>query len=104
MQVANCENEMRTSLFFLLLVVEFGLAGARGFGAELNPVVAAWLAAQTNIQSWAADFIQTRAFKSLSQPLTATGHVWFAAPNRFHWEVKHPAPTIAVRAPTELMV
>jgi outer membrane lipoprotein-sorting protein len=70
----------------------------------LNPVVNAWLAAQTNMQSWSADFIQTRAFKSLSQPLTATGQVWFAAPNRFKWEVKHPSPTIAVRAPGELMV
>jgi outer membrane lipoprotein-sorting protein len=30
--------------------------------------------------------------------------VWFAAPNRFRWELGHPAQTIAVCAPTELLV
>lgn len=72
--------------------------------AELNPLVAAWLAAQTNVQSWTADFVQTRTLKSLAQPLTATGHVWFAEPNRFRWELGHPPQTIAVRAPKELLV
>jgi len=72
--------------------------------ADLNPAVSAWLAAQTNIQSWSADFVQTRSLKSLTQPLTATGHVWFAAPNRFRWELGHPPQTIAVRAAEELLV
>jgi outer membrane lipoprotein-sorting protein len=72
--------------------------------AQLSPALALWLASQTNVQSWSADFLQTRRLKSLTQPLTATGHVWFAAPNRFRWELGHPARTIAVRAPTELLV
>ncbi len=72
--------------------------------AELNPTVASWLAAQTNIQAWAADFVQTRTFKSLTQPLTAKGHVWFQSPNRFRWEVGNPAQTIAVREPDALLV
>jgi outer membrane lipoprotein-sorting protein len=63
-----------------------------------------WLSAQTNIQSWTADFAQTRALRSLTQPLTATGHVWFAQPNRFRWELGHPAKTIAVRATDELLI
>jgi outer membrane lipoprotein-sorting protein len=67
-------------------------------------VVASWLAAQTNIQSWSADFVQTRSFKSLSQPLTAKGHVWFAAPNRFRWELGNPAQTIALRSTNDLLV
>ncbi len=67
-------------------------------------LLAAWLGAQTNIHAWAADFIQTRMFKSLTEPLTATGHVWFAEPNRFRWELGHPPQTIAVRAPSELLV
>jgi len=46
--------------------------------AELHPAVSAWLAAQTNIQSWSADFVQTRTLKSLTQPLTATGQVWLS--------------------------
>jgi outer membrane lipoprotein-sorting protein len=72
--------------------------------AEINALVASWVTAQTNIHSWSADFVQTRSLKSLAQPLTATGHVWFVASNRFRWELGHPAQTIAVRAPTELLV
>lgn len=72
--------------------------------AELKPEVAAWLGAQTNIQSWSADFTQTRTLKSLAQPLTATGHVWFQAPNRFRWELGHPPQTIALRSGDELQV
>src|SRR5690348_7331180 len=73
--------------------------------AETNSLVSAWAAAQTNVHSWSADFLQTRTLKSLTQPLPAQeGHVWFAAPNRFHWELGHPAQTIAVRAPKELLV
>jgi outer membrane lipoprotein-sorting protein len=66
--------------------------------------VSAWLSAQTNVHTWSADFIQTRTLKSLAQPLTATGHVWFAAPDRFRWELGNPAKTIAVRAPGEMLV
>jgi outer membrane lipoprotein-sorting protein len=72
--------------------------------ADTNAIVAAWLGAQTNIQTWSADFVQTRTFKSLTQPLMATGQVFFAAPNRFHWELGRPAQTIAVRAPEEMLV
>jgi outer membrane lipoprotein-sorting protein len=72
--------------------------------AELNPLVTSWLSAQTNIQSWSADFLQTRSFKSLTQPLTEKGQVWFAAPNRFRWELGNPVRTIAVRSTNELFV
>lgn len=82
-----------------------GLACQLGQAAELNPVVASWLAAQTNIQTWSADLVQIRTFKSLTQPLPPVkGHVWFAAPNRFRWELGSPAQTIAVRSPDALLV
>jgi outer membrane lipoprotein carrier protein len=71
---------------------------------ELNPAVVSWLNAQTKVQTWTADFLQTRRLKSLTQPLTAKGKVWFAAPNKFRWEVGNPAQTIAVRAPEELLI
>ena len=71
---------------------------------ELNPVVGSWLAAQTNLHSWSADFVQTRSFKSLTQPLSQKGHVWFEAPNRFRWELGSPAQTVAVRTPDALLV
>jgi outer membrane lipoprotein-sorting protein len=90
----------------LTLLVSCAVAAwcSTAVAAGLNPEVAAWLAAQTNIQSWSADFLQTRSLKSLAQPLTATGHVWFQAPNRFRWELGHPAQTIAVRARDELEI
>src|SRR5207247_1046834 len=47
---------------------------------------------------------QTRKLKALVQPLTATGHVWFVAPNRFRWEIKSPAETIALRQPDQVIV
>src|SRR6266850_630013 len=89
---------------FFLLISLFVASRQRFAAAENNPLLSSWLGAQTNIQSWSADFLQTRTFKSLTQPLTATGHVWFAEPNRFRWELGHPPQTIAVRATNELLV
>lgn len=74
------------------------------FGEEPNALTKSWLAAQSSIHSWQADFVQTRTLKSLTRPLTSNGHVWFEAPNRFRWELGHPPQTIAVRAPAELLV
>lgn len=100
-QFKDRHAEMRKATFLLLALVFWG-TGANG--AELNPGVSSWLAAQTNVQSWSADFVQTRSLKSLTQPLTAAGHVWFQAPNRFRWELGQPPQTIAVRAADELLV
>jgi outer membrane lipoprotein-sorting protein len=72
--------------------------------AETNAVISKWIAAQTNIQSFSADVVQTRMFKSLAQSLTAYGHVWFEAPNRFRWELTNPVPSIAVRGSDEMLV
>lgn len=69
-----------------------------------TPELSAWLSAQTNIQTWSADLTQTRRLKTLTQPLVSTGHVWFAAPNKFRWEIGSPAQTIAVRGGDELQV
>jgi outer membrane lipoprotein-sorting protein len=88
--------------FFALLLLADPVCSAPA--AETNSLVSSWLGAQTNIQTWSAEFIQTRTLKSLTQPLTKTGHVWFAAPNRFRWELGQPAETIAVRAPAEMLV
>ncbi len=80
------------------------LGSPRLLAAGLSPEVQSWLAAQTKIQTWSADFVQTRTLKSLLEPLKASGHVWFAAPNRFRWELGHPVQTIAIRAPRELLI
>lgn len=94
---------MRYRLGFWLLLSLAGATSAAA-AAEMDPVVASWLDAQTKLQTWSADFVQTRTLKSLAQPLTSAGHVWFAAPNRFRWELGNPPQTIAVRAPAELLI
>src|SRR5438105_4812938 len=50
-----------------------GVSGLAALSGSTNSPLSAWLGSQTNIQSWSADFVQTRALKSLTQPLTATG-------------------------------
>src|SRR5204863_4161325 len=90
--------------FSLVLLTWFATISPSALGAETNSLVTSWLSAQTNIQTWSAEFIQTRTLKSLTQPLTEKGQVWFAAPNRFRWELGNPVNTIAVRAPEEMLV
>ena len=85
-------------------VVAWMLLASNAQTAGTESPVASWLATQTNVHSWSADFVQTRTFKSLVQPLTATGHVWFAEPNRFHWELGNPPQTIAVKSADEMML
>jgi outer membrane lipoprotein-sorting protein len=63
-----------------------------------------WIAAQTNVHTWTADIVQTRNFKTLSQPLVSTGKVWIAVPDRFRWELGQPPQTIALRQPAELAI
>jgi outer membrane lipoprotein-sorting protein len=80
------------------------IASVSLFAADTDELVRAWLGAQTNIQTWSADLVQTRTFKSLTRPLTEKGHIFFAAPNRFRWELGNPAQTIAVRSGDEMLV
>src|SRR6266436_480015 len=88
----------------ICLMLLGSLSGTALLATETNSPVIAWLAAQMNVQTWSADFTQTKTLKSLVQPLTATGHVWFAKPGRFRWELGHPPQTIAVRSGDEMRV
>ena len=86
-----------------------GAAGLCALGAgvqasDAGPLLDRWLNSQTNIQSWSADVVQTRALKALTQSLSATGHVWFVAPNLFHWELGSPPQTIAVRQSEQMFI
>jgi outer membrane lipoprotein-sorting protein len=100
--VSFCSNLAARKLTVLVLGLILLLAAGSGVAAD--PVVSRWLNAQTNIQSWTADVTQIRRLKTLTQPLTATGHVWFAAPNQFRWEIGKPAQTIALRTADEMLV
>src|SRR4051812_5011792 len=91
-------------IFFAAMFLTGLSAALRANAADNNAVLDTWLASQTKVQTWEADFVQTRTFKTLSQPLKESGHVWFTAPDRFHWELGHPPKTIAVRAPKEMLL
>ena len=82
-------------------VLSFGISAAPAPG---QTALDRFLAAQTNLQAWSADLTQIRRLKTLVQPLSSTGRVWFAAPNRFRWEIGSPAQTIAVRGADEMLV
>lgn len=100
------ENPFRvTHLAVCLIALLLAFCGkAAAEPNDASAMLSGWLNAQTNMQTWSADFAQTRSLKSLTEPLTATGHVWFKAPGEFRWEVVKPSPTTAVRNAQELLV
>ena len=91
----------QTHFVFALL---FSFTAPQLRAADSNEVISNWFRTQPNIHTWSADFVQTRSLKSLIQPLISTGQVWFVAPNQFRWELGHPAQTIAVRQPEQMLV
>lgn len=72
--------------------------------ADTNAFLNSWLEAQAKLKSWTADFVQTRALKTLKQPLKTPGRLSFEAPNNFRWELGDPAQTIAIRTSDELRI
>lgn len=70
---------------------------------DQEEIISRWLHHQTNVQTWAADFVQTRNLKALAQPLVSTGQVWFAAPQNFRWELGR-GQTIAIRSNETMLV
>ena len=85
-------------------VLLFCVAAFVSRAEDLNGLLDRWCSAQTNIQTWSADLIQTRSLKVLTQPLVSVGKVWVAPPNRFRWELGQPAQTIALRQPDQLLL
>jgi outer membrane lipoprotein-sorting protein len=85
-------------------VIFCALATADLLAANTNDVLNAWFAAQAGVHSISADFVQTRTLKTLTQPLTAHGHLSFAPPNQFRWELGQPPQTIALRHADDMFV
>jgi len=71
---------------------------------DASAVLEAWFAAQGHVHSWSAEFVQIRSLKTLTQPLTTGGQLWFQAPGDFRWELGRPAQTIALREGSEMFV
>ena len=92
------------SVFRLVLALALLASACPARALDTNQLLNAWFAAQADLRTWSADFVQTRTLKSLTQPLSTPGRLWFAMPNRFRWELGVPAQTIALRRPAELQV
>ncbi|MGO8700281.1 MAG: LolA family protein [Limisphaerales bacterium] len=89
----------------MALAVAFCLLPSCGLrAADTNAVLENWFAAQANVKTISTDFIQTRHLKTLVQPLLSKGHLWFAFPDQFRWELGQPAQTIAMRESNEMWV
>jgi outer membrane lipoprotein-sorting protein len=85
--------------FFILFFLAATGSRAAGYDARFDQ----WFAVQTNLQSWAADFTQTRSLTVLAQPLVTPGKVW-VKPGEFRWEIGQPVQTIVVRRPDQLLI
>jgi len=88
----------------ILVAALCGLATATVRAADTNAVLDAWFAAQAQVHTLSADFVQTRTLKTVVQPLVAEGHLWFTPPNQFRWELGRPAQTIALRHADDMFV
>ena len=77
---------MQISLFSSVLwMLTIGLLTAAPIAkSDLTPVKK-WIASQAGMKSLSADFVQTRTFRTLRDPLERQGHIWFQSPDAFRW-------------------
>lgn len=85
-----------TGWFVLLLAGVSWAVAATPSGSE-SSLLERWLHQAQGLKSWESNFVQTRHLKALTQPLKTTGRVWFAAPDRFRWELGDPPQSLVLR-------
>ena len=101
----NPRSHPRSSFVHAGILVPTGAAASTAIHAADTPAnLDAWFNQQSRIVSWQADVIQTRSLRSVSQPLTNSGRIWFQAPNSFRWELGSPARTVATRQGNQLLL
>ena len=100
----DARSVLRNWTLVILWSLVIGHGSFTASAATGPDLLARWIAAQTNFQTWSADVTQIRTLKTLAEPLVAQGRVWFAAPNQFRWELLKPAQTIAVRQPEQMLI
>jgi outer membrane lipoprotein carrier protein len=83
---------MRAFAFLVFLAV------GPAIGAETPDLapVKKWIAQQQDVRSIEADFVQTRALRTLRSPVTAKGRFWFRAPDKFRWQIGDPPKTVVI--------
>src|ERR1035438_5506112 len=88
---------------FLAVEIFSSAAAVDVRGADYDAQFSKWFEVQTNLQSWAGDFTQTRTLTVLNQPLVSHGKVW-VKPGEFRWELGQPAQTVVLRTPAQLLI
>ncbi|HLP76573.1 MAG TPA: outer membrane lipoprotein carrier protein LolA, partial [Candidatus Paceibacterota bacterium] len=87
----------------LLTMIFACLAVSNVHAADYDEQFNKWFEVQTNMQSWAGDFTQTRTLTVLNQPLVSHGKVW-VKPGEFRWELGQPPQTIVLRTSDQLLI
>ena len=85
--------------FWIYIFLAAAISRAADYDAQFNK----WFEVQTNLQSWAGVFTQTRTLTVLNQPLVSQGKVW-VKPGEFRWELGQPAKTVVLRTPNQLLI
>lgn len=76
----------------ILLICSFSFAN----GADMS-VIERWLNSNANTKSLKVEFTQSRALKTVKNPLVQEGTLWMNYPtNQFRWQLGAPAKTIVV--------
>jgi len=92
-------NPVRNLVPIFLLLAVSSLPAAPHL--DLTPVKQ-WIASQAGMKSLSADFVQTRTFRTVKDPLERHGHVWFQIPDAFRWELGSPPTRIILRYKDEM--
>ena len=74
---------------------------ARALDASMSAadmaVLRKWVTRQSEVRTVQADFMQTRTFHALRDPLAAPGRLWFSAKDGFRWEIGDPPKTVILK-------
>jgi len=97
---------MRTyRLIFFIFGLTTALASAQQLSSdEVKGVIERVREKRVNAPDVQADFQEERMIHLMNKPISASGHVWFGAPNKFRREVRGNAPSVTVSDGTQLWI
>ncbi|CAN5383044.1 hypothetical protein BH20VER3_BH20VER3_10320 [soil metagenome] len=95
----------RFFLFFSFLPALFALAQAEPLAPDaVKSLLAQIRSKRAGAPQVQADFQEEKTVHLMNKPISSSGKVWFAAPNKFRREVKGNSPSITVSDGEELWI
>ncbi|MDQ2868709.1 MAG: outer membrane lipoprotein carrier protein LolA [Verrucomicrobiota bacterium] len=96
---------MRPLLILLVsLCTAAGLSAQTLAPAEVNALLAKIREKRASARSMQSNFQEQRKVHLLDAPISATGKIWFQAPNKFRREAQGSAPSVTVSDGTQLWI